>query len=139
MKIWTVAPAAYQKGPETPYSYATVADWRRVAAQVLWRSRAESANLSVVHSFSQNRDMSLGLETSRGTPERSNAEQRSTAASMGQHFHKIAGTTDHAETTPQAINPGLTLRLAVLNSSDVFVEKRVYRFYSVSNVSRGTP
>jgi len=35
MKIWTVAPAAYQNGPETPYSYATVADWRSVAAQVL--------------------------------------------------------------------------------------------------------
>ena len=51
-------------------------------------------------------------------------------------LHKVTGATYHAETTPQAINPGLTLRLAVLNSSDVFVEKRVYRFCSVSNGSK---
>ncbi|KAK1082205.1 hypothetical protein LTR48_007110, partial [Friedmanniomyces endolithicus] len=49
---------------------------------------------------------------------------------------ELLGPSYHAETTPQAINPGLTLRLAVLNSSDVFVEKRVYRFYSVSNGSK---
>jgi hypothetical protein len=34
MRIWTVAPAAYQKGPATPYVYATVDDWSKVAAQV---------------------------------------------------------------------------------------------------------
>ena len=54
-----------QKGPATPYSYATVLLWSKVAAQV------------------------------------------------------------HAETMPLAIKPGLTLRLAVLNSSLVFVENLV--------------
>ena len=57
-----------QNGPAMPYSYATVLDCNRVAAQV------------------------------------------------------------QAETMPLAINPGLTLLLAVLNSSLVFVENLVYRF-----------
>jgi hypothetical protein len=33
-RIWTVAPAAYQSGPETPYRKATLELCRRVAAQV---------------------------------------------------------------------------------------------------------
>ncbi len=33
-KIWTVAPEAYQKGPDTPYEYATPEDCSKVAAQV---------------------------------------------------------------------------------------------------------
>ena len=33
-RIWTVAPAAYQKGPVMPYCHATFEDWRRVAAHV---------------------------------------------------------------------------------------------------------
>jgi hypothetical protein len=33
-KTWTVAPEAYQNGPETPYFQETLEDWRRVAAQV---------------------------------------------------------------------------------------------------------
>lgn len=57
-----MAPAAYQKGPATPYVYATVDDWSKVAAQV------------------------------------------------------------HADTIPDAMSPGLTLREAVLNSSDWCVE-----------------
>lgn len=36
----------------------------------------------------------------------------------------------HAETMPEAIKPGLTLREAVLNSSEVLVLKRVYLFCS---------
>ena len=32
--ICTVAPLAYQKGPETPYLYATAEDCSKVAAQV---------------------------------------------------------------------------------------------------------
>lgn len=68
MNIWTVAPAAYQNGPDTPYSYATVLAWRSVAAHV------------------------------------------------------------QADTTPQAMRPGLILRLAVLNSSLALVEYLVYLF-----------
>jgi hypothetical protein len=34
MRICTVAPAAYQNGPATPYVYATVEDCSKVAAQV---------------------------------------------------------------------------------------------------------
>ena len=37
-----VAPEAYQKGPETPYWYATLEDWRRVAAQVHWETMTEA-------------------------------------------------------------------------------------------------
>lgn len=40
--ICTVAPEAYQKGPETPYRYATLEDWRRVAAQVQDETTAEA-------------------------------------------------------------------------------------------------
>jgi len=32
--IWTVAPAAYQNGPDTPYLYAMAELWRSVAAYV---------------------------------------------------------------------------------------------------------
>ena len=70
-----------QKGPEIPYSYATVLLCSRVAAQV------------------------------------------------------------HADTTPLAISPGLTLRLAVLNSSEIFVEYCVYLFCGreVSLVAQPAP
>lgn len=34
MKIWTVAPAAYQNGPLIPYSYPTLLLCNKVAAQV---------------------------------------------------------------------------------------------------------
>jgi len=37
----TVAPEAYQKGPETPYLYATAEDWSKVAAQVHDETTAE--------------------------------------------------------------------------------------------------
>ena len=37
-RICTVAPAAYQKGPERPYLEATFDDWRRVAAHVHWET-----------------------------------------------------------------------------------------------------
>jgi hypothetical protein len=36
-----------------------------------------------------------------------------------------------ADTIPLAINPGLMLRLAVLNSSLVLVENLVYRFWPI--------
>lgn len=40
--IWTVAPEAYQKGPDTPYRYATPDDCSRVAAQVQELTTAEA-------------------------------------------------------------------------------------------------
>ena len=41
-KICTVAPLAYQNGPETPYRYAIPDDCRRVAAQVHEDTTAEA-------------------------------------------------------------------------------------------------
>ena len=38
---WTVAPDAYQKGPDTPYLYATLDDCNNVAAQVQDDTTAE--------------------------------------------------------------------------------------------------
>lgn len=40
-----------------------------------------------------------------------------------------SATTVLTDTTPLATSPGLTLRLAVLNSSLALVEYRVYLFY----------
>lgn len=39
---WTVAPAAYHSGPETPNWKATFEDWSRVAAQVHWETMTEA-------------------------------------------------------------------------------------------------
>ncbi len=41
-RICTVAPLAYQNGPETPYLYAIPDDWRRVAAQVHEETTADA-------------------------------------------------------------------------------------------------
>lgn len=41
-RICTVAPLAYQKGPETPYLYAIPELWRRVAAQVQEETTADA-------------------------------------------------------------------------------------------------
>mmetsp|Transcript_1976 Transcript_1976/g.4435 ORF Transcript_1976/g.4435 Transcript_1976/m.4435 type:complete len:221 (+) Transcript_1976:350-1012(+) len=40
--IWTDAPAAYQKGPVTPYCHATLDDWSSVAAQVHCETMTEA-------------------------------------------------------------------------------------------------
>lgn len=41
-KICTVAPLAYQNGPETPYRYATPELWSRVAAHVHEETTADA-------------------------------------------------------------------------------------------------
>jgi hypothetical protein len=43
-RICTVAPLAYQYGPETPYLYATPEDCSRVAAHVHELTTAEATN-----------------------------------------------------------------------------------------------
>lgn len=42
--ICTVAPEAYQNGPETPYLYAIAELWSSVAAQVQLDTTAEATN-----------------------------------------------------------------------------------------------
>jgi len=43
-RICTVAPEAYQKGPETPYLYAMPDDWSSVAAHVHEETTAEATS-----------------------------------------------------------------------------------------------